>query len=152
MQTKRLKLFFLLGGCWMFWLFFCSQCVPIKFFNGSPSEFPKMSQIAPHFYSMGQRGGTPSFNTNLYFGKRPKFQGFFFFFGVMGQSKWIITNQKKKKLNFGCIPIQLTNTNMNKYPQFIMGVLTQAKNGDQQFWKQKFHVANEKTQLAFKVA
>jgi hypothetical protein len=75
-------------------VFFCSQCVPIKFFNGSPSEFPKMSQIAPHFYSMGQRGGTPSFNTNFYFGKPPKFQGFFFW--VTGQSKWIITNQKKR--------------------------------------------------------
>jgi hypothetical protein len=23
---------------------------------------------------------------------------------------------------------------MNKYPQFIMGVLAQAKNGDKQFW------------------
>ncbi len=24
---------------------------------------------------------------------------------------------------------------INKYPQFIMGLLAQAKNGDQQFWK-----------------
>jgi hypothetical protein len=53
----------------------------------------------------------------------------------MGQSKWIIANQKKRKLNFGFIPIWLTNTNMNIYPQFIMGVLTQAKNVDKQFWK-----------------
>jgi hypothetical protein len=86
---------------------FCSQCVPIKYLNGSPSEFPKMSQIAPHFYSLGQRGGIPSFNTNFYFGKPPKFQGYLFIyfifiiylfilFWVTGQSKWIITNQKKK--------------------------------------------------------
>jgi hypothetical protein len=25
--------------------------------------------------------------------------------------------------------------NQNKYPQFIMGVLTQVKNGEEQFWK-----------------
>jgi hypothetical protein len=24
---------------------------------------------------------------------------------------------------------------INKYPQFIVGVLSQAKNGDEQFWK-----------------
>jgi len=71
--NKEAQVFFLLRGCWMFWLFVCSQCVPIKFFNGSPSEFPKMPQIAPHFNSMGQRGGTPSFKTNFYSGKPPKF-------------------------------------------------------------------------------
>jgi hypothetical protein len=32
-----------------------------------------------------------------------------------------------------------------------MGVLAQAKNGDEQFWKEKFHVANEKAQPALKV-
>ncbi len=34
------------------------------------------------------------------------------------------------------------------YPQFIMGVLTQVKNGDEQFWKQKFHAANGNAQHA----
>jgi hypothetical protein len=62
-------------------------------FNDSPSEFPRMSQISPNFNSMGQRGNSPFFNTNFYFGKPPKFQGFFFVW-VMGQSKWIIANQK----------------------------------------------------------
>jgi hypothetical protein len=32
-----------------------------------------------------------------------------------------------------------------------MGVLAQAKNGDKQFWKQKFHAANGKAQHALKV-
>ncbi len=33
-----------------------------------------------------------------------------------------------------------------------MGVLAQAKNGDEQFWKQKFHVVDEKAQPALKVS
>jgi hypothetical protein len=32
-----------------------------------------------------------------------------------------------------------------------MGVLAQAKNDDQQFWKGKFHATNEKAQHALKV-
>jgi hypothetical protein len=32
-----------------------------------------------------------------------------------------------------------------------MGVLAQAKNGDKQFWKSKFHAANGKAQHALKV-
>jgi len=32
-----------------------------------------------------------------------------------------------------------------------MGVVAQAKTGDEQFWKQKFHGANAKAQLALKV-
>jgi hypothetical protein len=35
-----------------------------------------------------------------------------------------------------------------KYPQFIMGLLALAKNGDEQFWKGKFHAANGKAQHA----
>jgi hypothetical protein len=34
----------------------------------------------------------------------------------------------------------------NKYAQFIIGVLNQAKNGDKQFWKEKFHATNGKAQ------
>jgi len=36
----------------------------------------------------------------------------------------------------------------NKYPQFMIGVLDQAKIGDQQFWKEKFHATNGKAQHA----
>jgi len=36
----------------------------------------------------------------------------------------------------------------DKYPQFIIGVLDQAKNGDQQFWKENFHATNGKAQHA----
>ncbi len=35
-------------------------------------------------------------------------------------------------------------------PQFIMGVLPQAKTGDE-LWKQKFHAANGRAQHALKV-
>ncbi len=44
-----------------------------------------------------------------------------------------------------------TSYPINKYPQFIMGVLAQAKNGDKQFWKQKFHAVNGKAQHALKL-
>jgi len=40
------------------------------------------------------------------------------------------------------------NNKLNKYLQFIMGLLAQAKNGDEQFWKGKFHAANGKAQHA----
>jgi hypothetical protein len=33
----------------------------------------------------------------------------------------------------------------------MMGVIAQAKNGDEQFWKYKFHAANGKAQHAFAV-
>jgi len=33
------------------------------------------------------------------------------------------------------IPTLVAISVFNKYPQFIMGVLAQAKNGDKQFWK-----------------
>ncbi len=36
-----------------------------------------------------------------------------------------------------------------KYPQVIMGVLTNVGNNDQQFWKLEFHATNEKVQHAF---
>jgi len=36
----------------------------------------------------------------------------------------------------------------NKYPQFIIRVLDQAKNGDQQFWKEKYRATNGKAQHA----
>ncbi len=39
----------------------------------------------------------------------------------------------------------------NNFPQFIMGVLAQAKNGDEQFQRYKFHAANGNAQHALKV-
>jgi hypothetical protein len=33
-------------------------------------------------------------------------------------------------------------------PRFLRLSLAKAKNGDQQFWKEKFHAANEEAQLA----
>jgi hypothetical protein len=38
-----------------------------------------------------------------------------------------------------CLDTTIKKQLPNQYPQFIMGVLAQAKNGDEQFWKQKFH-------------
>jgi hypothetical protein len=40
---------------------------------------------------------------------------------------------------------------INKYPLFIMGVFAQAKNGDEQFSKGKFHAANGRAQHVLKV-
>jgi hypothetical protein len=37
-----------------------------------------------------------------------------------------------------------------QYPQFIMGLLPQAENGDE-LWKQKFHAANARSHHALKV-
>jgi hypothetical protein len=34
-----------------------------------------------------------------------------------------------------CLDTTIKKQLPNKYPQFIMGVLAQAKNGDEQFWK-----------------
>jgi hypothetical protein len=50
-----------------------------------------------------------------------------------------------------CLDTTIKKQLPNKYPKFITGVLAQAKNGDEQFWKQKFHAANGKAQHALKV-
>ncbi len=58
---------------------------------------------------------------------------------MMGKSKRPIA---EKNIEFWGSQ-QLINMNLkNKYPQFIMGRLAQAKNGYKQFWKPKIHAAN----------
>jgi hypothetical protein len=63
-----------------------------------------------------------------------------------------IQNQKRIHfLNMWCAyKYSFVGSQKNKkYLQVIMGVLTQAQNGDEQFWKYKFHAANGKVQHAF---
>jgi hypothetical protein len=52
-----------------------------------------------------------------------------------------------------CLDTTIKKQLPNKYPQFIMGVLAlaQAKNGDEQFWKQKQFWKHGKAQHALKV-
>ncbi len=59
--------------------------------------------------------------------------------------EFLLTHMLQPSTN--CNLAMITN---NNYSQFIMGVLAQGKNGDEQFWKQKFHAANGKAQHAFK--
>ncbi len=46
--------------------------------------------------------------------------------GIFGS--WKFENFGFKKI------LELKSVLLHKYPQFIMGVLAQAKNGDKQFW------------------
>ncbi len=72
----------------------------------------------------------------------------------MGQSNWLIAPQKSALVRHP----QLINMKQNKCPSFRMvgcslqGVLAQAKNGDELFWEEKFHVTNGKAQACIQGA
>jgi hypothetical protein len=122
------------GGFFVFLLFPSSSShVPQV-----PNVFAKTFPIAPLSLShivwsqlrclwVGKEGQREAWQIMLTYSREcPVFQN-----SGDGPITWLLLKKIKK---IGHTPHQLIEA-WNKYPQFIMEVLAQAKNGDEQFWK-----------------